>query len=143
MNNAHTAKQRLLEELSRNTYLVLRPSPVEGVGVFAATDIPKGCRDMFSAPDPDEQWIKITKEEWEQLPSHAQFLVGNYCLYDEEHYFVPEQGFKKMDLSYFINHSDTPNIISIDEGNYFEAIRDIRSGEELFLDYGTIVEGEE
>ena len=138
--NKNTKKEQLLQELSGNTYLMLKPSPVEGVGVFAVRNIPKGCRDMFSTPDPAEEWISITKAEWEQLPPHAQFLVTNYCLFDEEHYFVPAQGFKKMDLAYFINHSDTPNIISIEDGNYFEAIRDIAAGEELFLDYGTIVE---
>lgn len=143
MNKDNTAKQRLLEELSQNSYVMLKPSPVEGVGVFAIRDIPKGCRTLFSAPDPAEQWITITQQEWEQLPAPAQFLVTNYCLYDELHYFVPAQGFKKMDLCYFINHSDTPNLISIEEGNYFETTRDIAAGEELFLDYGTIVDDEE
>jgi SET domain-containing protein len=69
--------------------------------------------------------------------------VGNYCLYDETNYFVPAQGFKKMDVSLFLNHSDTPNIISIHDGDYFEAIRDIKVGEELLIDYGGIVDGEE
>jgi SET domain-containing protein len=61
-------------------------------------------------------------------------------LFDEAlNYFVPEQGFKKMDLSLFINHSDTPNIRSVNDGDYFEALREIEAGEELFLDYGEIV----
>jgi len=67
-------------------------------------------------------------------------MVENYCLYDEQmNYFVPEQGFKKMDLSLFINHSDEPNIISVNDGAYFETLREIKSGEELYLDYGEIV----
>jgi SET domain-containing protein len=44
-----------------------------------------------------------------------------------------------MDLSLFINHSDTPNIRSVNDGDYFEALREIEAGEELFLDYGEIV----
>jgi len=134
-------KAELLKELSGNTWVMLKPSPVEGIGVFALQDIPKGCRDMFSKPDPAEAWITVSKEEVEVLPQHAQFLVGNYCLFDADHYFIPARGFKQMDLSLFLNHSPAPNIISINDGDYFEAIRDIKKDEELFVDYGEIVDG--
>ena len=122
---------------------MLKPSPIEGVGVFAVRDIPKGCRQMFGQPDAADEWITIPKKEIEALPNHAQFLVGNYCLYDDENYFVPAHGFKKMDVSLFLNHSDTPNIISINDGDYFETIREIKEGEELLIDYGGIVDDEE
>lgn len=135
-------KEELLQELSNNTWLMLKPSAIEGIGVFALRDITKGCRDMFSKPDDADQWITVSKNEIEVLPPHAQFLVGNYCLYDEQNYFVPARGFKKIDLSLFLNHSDEPNIISINDGDYFEAIRDIKEGEELVIDYGDIVDGE-
>ncbi|MBK6379454.1 MAG: SET domain-containing protein [Chitinophagaceae bacterium] len=135
-------KAELLQELSGNTWVMLKPSPIEGIGVFALRDIPKGCRDMFSKPDDADEWITISKNEMETLPAHAQFLVGNYCLYDEANYFVPAKGFKKIDISLFLNHADEPNIISIDDGDYFEAIRDIKEGEELVIDYGEIVDGE-
>jgi len=138
-----TTKENLLNELTNNTFVMLRPSPVGGVGVFAIREIPKGCRSMFSNPDADEKWIKISRQEMEALPTFAQDIIVNYCLFDEDAYFVPETGFKKMDLSYYLNHSDSPNIISVNEGEYFEATRDIKVNEELFLDYGTIVEGEE
>lgn len=135
-------KAELLHELSGNTWVMLKPSSIEGVGVFAVCNIPKGCRDMFGKPDAPEDWITVPKKEIESLPPHARFLVGNYCLYDEENYFIPAQGFKKMDVSLFLNHSDTPNIISVNEGDYFEASRDIKAGEELLIDYGRIVDGE-
>jgi SET domain-containing protein len=64
-------------------------------------------------------------------------------LFDEKSYFIPEYGFKMVDLVIYLNHSDTPNVISINDGERFEAIRDIAVGEELLVDYGTIVEGEE
>ena len=132
-------KEELLKELQGNTYVMLKPSPIEGIGVFALIDIPKGCRDMFSKPNAADEWMTISKKEVETLPPHAQFIVGNYCLYDEENYFVPGEGFKKIDLSLFINHADEPNIISVNDGDHFEAIRDIKAGEELLVDYGEIV----
>jgi SET domain-containing protein len=136
------SKAALLAELSNNTYVMLQPSPIAGIGVFAIQDIPKGCRDMFSKPDVNDNWITVSKKEVAVLPAHAQFIVGNYCLYDDENYFIPDDGFKKIDVSLFLNHADTPNIISINDGDYFEAIRDIKAGEELLLDYGEIVDGE-
>jgi SET domain-containing protein len=131
-----TSKLDLLNEVINNTYVVLKPSSVAGVGVFALRDIPKGCRDMFSKPNPGDNWIKVPLAEVEKLPEHAKFLIWNYCLFDDENYFVPDYGFKKLELCLFLNHSDTPNLKSIDEGDYFEAIRDIAAGEELFIYYG-------
>ncbi|GAB2814113.1 SET domain-containing protein [Ferruginibacter profundus] len=133
-------KAELLAELTNNTYVMLKPSPIEGVGVFAITDIPKGCRDMFSKPGTDDEWVTVPKTEVDALPPHAQFIVGNYCLYDEDNYFIPGNGFKKIDLSLFLNHADIANIISINDGDYFEAVRDIKAGEELLVDYGEIVD---
>ena len=133
-------KAALLAELSNTTYVMIKPSPIEGIGVFAIRDIPKGCREMFSKEDPTkEEYIKISSAEIDLLPAHSRHLVTTYCLYDADSYFVPECGFKKMDLVNFLNHSDTPNIISINEGQFFEAIRDIKTGEELLVDYGELV----
>ncbi len=136
-------KAELLQELSDNTWVMLKPSSIEGIGVFALRDIAKGCRDMFGKPDDAADWITIPKEEIDALPEHARFLVGNYCLYDEENYFVPAHGFKKIDVSLFLNHADEPNIMSVDDGDYFEAVRDIKAGVELLIDYGKIVDEDE
>ena len=136
-------KEELLYELTGNTWVMIRPSPIEGIGVFALQDIPKGCRSMFSQAIEQEQWIPIAKTDVDKLPAHAKALIENYCLYDDENYFVPDYGFKKMDLVNFLNHSETPNVISINDGEFFEAIRDIKQGEVLVIDYGEIVDGAE
>jgi SET domain-containing protein len=135
-------KQELLNELINETYVMLRPSPIEGIGVFAIRDIPKGTQTMFSKTSPDDKWIKISKEEVQTMPSHVQHVITNYSLYDEENYFVPDHGFKKLDICLFLNHSDHPNVVSVNDGDYFQATRDIKTGEELFIDYGKIVDGE-
>jgi len=135
-------KAELLKELYSNTWVMIKPSLIDGIGVFALQDIPKGSRNMFSKVTEEENWIKVSKTEVAALPAHAKDLIENYCLYDAENYFVPDYGFKKMDLVNFLNHSDFPNIISINEGEFFEAIKDIKKGEELFINYGDIVESE-
>jgi SET domain-containing protein len=136
-------KAALLNELADNTWVMIKPSPIEGIGVFALQDIPKGCSSMFSKANEQEQWIPVSKTEVEKLPAHAKALIENYCLYDDENYFVPDYGFKKMDLVNFLNHSDRPNVISINDGEFFEAVRDIKQGEELVIDYGSIVDDSE
>ena len=135
-------KEELLSDLAGNTWVMIKPSPIDGIGVFALLDIPSGCRSMFSKANEQEQWIPVTKTEVENLPAHAKALIENYCLYDADNYFVPDYGFKKMDLVNFLNHANEPNVISINDGEFFEAIRDIKKGEELFIDYGEIVDVE-
>lgn len=137
------ATEFLLQELIDNTYVRLQPSAVAGIGVFAIRDIPKGCRAMFSKPNAADQWVTLTRAQVQALPDYARALVENFCLFDEAVYYVPQQGFKSIDVSLFLNHADSPNVQSIDDGNYFEALRDIAVGEELFLDYGKIVDSEE
>ena len=138
-----TTKEELLNELTINSYVTLKPSSIAGIGVFAIRDIPKGTRTMFSKPDVNERWITISVHEVLDLPEHVQQLIGNFCLFDKENYFVPDHGFKKIDMSLFLNHADNPNIISLDDGSYFEATRDISADEELLIDYATIVEDSE
>ena len=134
-------KEALLKELQNTTYVMIKPSPLHGIGVFAIKAIPKGTRDLFSQGV--GEWIKLTNAEVEALPKHSRDLVENHCLFDEGHYFVPDYGFKLVDLVIYLNHSDTPNVISINDGEFFEATRDIAEGEELLVDYGTIVDSDE
>lgn len=134
-------KEALIKELQQSTYVMIKPSPLHGIGVFAIRDIPKGTRDIFSQGV--GEWIKLTIAEVEALPKHSRDLVENHCLFDEEHYYVPDYGFKLVDLVIYLNHSETPNIISINEGEFFEATIDIKAGEELLVDYGTIVDCDE
>jgi len=134
-------KETLLNDLMHDTYVMIKPSPLHGIGVFAIRDIPKGTRNIFSKGV--GEWIKLTIAEVEALPKHSKDLVENHCLFDEDYYYVPDYGFKLVDLVIYLNHSDIPNVVSINEGEYFEAITDIEAGEELLVDYGTIVDSEE
>jgi SET domain-containing protein len=134
-------KEELLKELSAETFITLKPSPVHGIGVFALRDIPRGCKTLFSKNV--GEWIKVPITDIEKLPEQSRNLVETYCLYDETHYYLPDYGFKVMDLVNYLNHSSTPNVISVNEGEYFESLRDIREGEELLVNYGEIVDTNE
>jgi SET domain-containing protein len=131
-------KDELLKELMTDTYAMLKPSPVHGIGVFAIRDIPKGCSYIFSKDH--GQWIKVPIAEVEKLPAHSKELVETYCVFDEENYFMPDYGFKVMDMVNYLNHSSVPNIISVNDGEDFEALTDIPAGAELLINYEHIVE---
>ena len=109
--------------------------------MFAIRPIPKGTKNIFSEGMGD--WIQVSKQEVASLPISSKDLIENHCLFDEDHYFIPEYGFKLVDLVIYLNHSDTPNVQSLNDGEQFEALRDIQEGEELLVDYGTIVDSEE
>src|SRR5690349_14734624 len=130
--------QQLLSELRNDTYVMPKASPIHGIGVFAIRDIPKGTRNIFSKGK--GEWIKVPITEVEALPEHKRSLIETYCLFDEENYWVPEYGFKIIDPVIYLNHSSNPNIISINDGEEFEALVDIKEGQELLVNYGHLVE---
>jgi len=134
-------KDILLQQLRSHTYVMIKPSPLHGIGVFAIRPIPKGTKNIFS--EGMGEWIQVSKQEVESLPESSKDLIENHCLFDEDHYFIPEYGFKLVDLVIYLNHSEIPNVRSLNEGEQFEALRDIQEGEELLVDYGTIVDCEE
>lgn len=134
-------KEQLLNELRNDTWVMMKPSPIHGNGVYALRPIPKGQRGLFSKNI--GEWIKVERTEIDLLPKHSRELVETYCLYDDTYYYIPDYGFKVMDIVNFLNHSDSPNIKSIHDGEDFETLREIQEGEELFIDYGEIVESEE
>lgn len=129
-------KDMVLEHLE-DTYLTLKPSPIHGVGVFAIRDIPKGTSPFSIGM---EGYVDLEPTDFESLPSEVKDHVKNYCTKNEGKYNVPIAGFKVVDLVQFLNDSKTPNIKSLDDGVKFEAIRDIKAGEELTIDYDTITE---
>lgn len=134
-------KEELLHELHHQTWVMIKPSPLHGIGVFAMRDIPKGTRGFFSKGIGG--WIELSYAEVEALPAHSKYLIHTYCLFDEEKYYVPDYGFKIMDLSLYLNHSENSNIISINDGEDFETKIAIKAGEELLINYGEIVDSDE
>ena len=134
-------REELLKELSEETFITLKPSPVHGIGVFALRDIPKGCKTLFSRNV--GEWIRVPISDIDQLPDQTRNMVETYCLYDETHYYLPDYGFKVMDLVNYLNHSSSPNVISVNDGEYFESLRVIKEGEELLVNYGEIVDTKE
>lgn len=113
----------------------VRDSKIHGTGVFAEEDIKKGTKILEYLGE------KVSKEEGnkreqEQLKK-AKHGSGQVYLFE-----LDEESDIDGDVPYndarFVNHSCDPNCeVEIKDGHiWFVAIRDIKNGEELSIDYG-------
>lgn len=115
--------------------LAVRESGVHGKGVFALIDIPKG-----------ELILEYTGERitWEEAlrrhphdpsqPDHTFY----FHITDEEVIDGKYEG----NSSKWINHSCAPNVEADDSSGrvFLNALRRIKAGEELFFDYGLVID---
>ncbi len=107
---------------------IIKVSAISGIGVFATHDIPKDTQ-VFIAPS-KPRTAKISDIPKEFLP---------YCVYlNDEECLCPER-FDRMEIGWFLNHSDHPNISRNKDGTVF-AIKDIQAGEEILIDYNQLNE---
>jgi hypothetical protein len=127
-------KKELLEKI-KNTYCRLRASDLEGVGVFAIRDIPAEI-DPFQTGMLN--WVKFQMDELKDLDEGILKLVDDFCVIEEDKsVWIPERGFNGMDISFFVNNSKEPNLKTIDGGETFVTLREIKKGEELTVAYST------
>lgn len=110
--------------------LILKPSEIGGVGVFAASDIPAG-KLVFSQPF-HPRLMKVN-----DIPK--EFL--KFVIYLNEEECLAPQRFDRMEIGWYLNHSDTPNITKIAEHTAVSN-REIKAGEEIFIDYNQLNEPE-
>ena len=113
-------------------FVRLAPSKIHGVGVVAILPIKKGDA-VFGADDSEMVWVKKSKVR--TLPKQIKKLYDDFCVMKNNQYGCPDN-FNNLTLSWFLNHSTKPNIAA-DKNYRFYAIRNIRVGEELTVDYGT------
>ncbi len=109
---------------------ILQPSALGGVGIFATHPIPMGTELFLGAFTPQKMKSKNVPEAFKK-----------YCVYlNDEECFAPER-FDRMEIGWYINHSPEPNIQKI-SGKPIVALRDIKQGEEIFMDYNSFNEPE-
>ncbi|HEX4608062.1 MAG TPA: SET domain-containing protein [Urbifossiella sp.] len=110
----------------------LKPSaiPGAGVGVFATADIPAGTvlRELFA--DDDVRFLSWV--DFAALEAPAE-LKENFPVRYDDGCYLP-QDFNRMSVGWFLNDSRDPNL-GHDPDYVYSALRDIRTGEELLIDY--------
>ena len=115
--------------MRRKPTFILKPSTIEGIGVFAWSHIPKGTLlDLFDGTD----YRVISRRKAGAFP---KTVLETYCVEDSAGYHCPAN-FHRMSVGWYLNHSEQPNAGGTRE-NYY-ALRDIREGEEITIDYTTL-----
>jgi hypothetical protein len=102
------------------------PSPIAGLGLFAATRLPAGCIVWEFTEGVD--W-RIGPTELALFPEPYQSRLRHY-LYQEDSGIYVLCG----DNAKYMNHSDTPNCDD-PEGEHTVTNRVVRASEELTCDY--------
>ncbi len=125
-------KKVLLDHLVQDVFCRLGVSPLHGVGVFAIRPIAKGLNPLRSRVKHRE--IKFTQDEIKVLPPGVRKQIEMFCYYDEDGVMISTMGMNTMDFAIYVNHSKQPNLRMYKDGS-FEALRPIRIGEELTMDY--------
>ena len=126
---------QFIENLRRGVYARLMPSPLGGVGVFAIRDIPAGIN-PFGEDDTDFEKIPLSEIRNDpEIPDAVKKYVEDICAMEGGYIYVPTCGLNNIDPSFFFNHSINPNMKAEDRGEYFTTLREIKSGEELTVDY--------
>jgi SET domain-containing protein len=105
------------------TYLA--PSPIHGLGLFAAGPIGKDTKIWTLNTCVDHV---LTEEQVEALPLVVQKRIKHHT-YVNSHGLIILSG----DGTQYMNHSDSPNIIDYGYGCF--ALRDIQADEELTCNY--------
>lgn len=98
----------------------LRPSPLDGIGVFAVHGIKQDAvLRLFTADDTRDLFIEIPAT----FQKHVVADNPTMCPAD----------FGRMSVGWYLNHSDQPNAT---HSNYvYRALRDIAADEEVTIDY--------
>jgi SET domain-containing protein len=108
-------------------------SSKRGIGLFSDQDILKGT--VVGLNNDNLGIIRYTEKQWEELESNLSeesfkhIKIYTYKNKDDGLYWL------NLDNTRFINHSEDPNIAIM--GDNDTAIKDIKKGEEILIDYTT------
>ena len=126
--------------ISKNIFVKLKPSKVDGVGVFAIRDIPKNTF-LFETWKGDSGYYPIKETELQKLPKDLYRHIKDIFLYSPE---FPNDTNTYIQLTrgchwiyttpyYFVNSNI--NNFNIDKDT-LKTTRNIKQGEEILSNYG-------
>jgi len=111
---------------------ILKPSSINGVGVFILHDIA------------EDTYLELFREDFQEelrdeadVPEELQGL----CLNHESGKLLCPKFFNRLDIGNYVNHSNDSNM-RYESGKGYFAKRDIKAGEELLADYRELPEPE-
>ena len=122
-------KTRRIIPKIKNNLVTIKKSKIEGLGVFALVDIPKGTKiaDYYGK----EMTLKNFKQKYGEYKHNS---LNTYRMKRINRIIVAKiEPYKSRNLTNYINESKTPNCILKKRALY--ALNNIKKGEELTLLY--------
>ena len=117
-------------------YTRLKPSDIHGVGVFAILDIPK---DTYIFNGDNSKMVWVDKSVIDEQDEEIKKLYDDFCIIKGNKYYCIDS-FNNLNVGWYLNESkDDPNV-GCDDNYEFYALRDIKKGEELTMDYSSFCE---
>lgn len=119
-----------IELLNEIVKIRLKPSPIQGVGVFTMRDVKKGEK-LYTDVIPHQ--FDLPYKKFKKLDKEIQgILLEHFPLILKGSHFL----YPVTKMSAYLNHSDTPNY----DAKKDECLRKIKAGEEVTEDY-RLIEG--
>jgi FRG domain len=115
----------------------LRPSHIAKgeIGVFAIRNIKKGTR-LF--PGENEEMLWVEKSSVQKAPTEIRKLYEDFAVIRGDRFGCPPS-FDRLTMAWYLNEpkkGTAPNV-RCNEHYDFSTLRDVKSGEELTVDYST------
>ena len=108
--------------------VILKPSPIHGLGIFAVRDLRAGmCVWIFRDPPDYRISISNLRDETDEVIAHAKYV--GYHTPGTDYYEVPGE------QAMFMNHSRHNQNLRVESNGDMVVIRDIPAGTELTCNY--------
>lgn len=124
---------KLLDYLKNEIWFRAKPSSINGVGLFAIRDIPKGTNILKEFDGEGKTLFSIRKDEMLDIHPNVIKLWKDYWQNNsvyQEIYLPPN--YKQVQV-YYINHADNPSGQLV--GTTLITNKDIKEGDEIFINY--------
>jgi len=127
----------MLNKLNK-IYFEVAPSKITGVGLIAIRDIPKGTF-LFKATNPEVKYYTYKYLRDNGIPLSVIKMIKKYFANDKKGIELPIDFYDDtfLQIVFYINHSNNPNVKHIDSSNSYVTKRKIKKNEELTINYNT------
>jgi SET domain-containing protein len=140
-----TDKDKLIKHLENDIYCRLAPSSISGIGVIAIKTIPINTDPFKTLSSHKDKVVQLLENDISHLDKNVHKILADFFGNNDRStgkkrviYDVLSSGPNNINISFYLNHSDEPNISIIDTNNIYLSFisnREIKVGEELTIDY--------
>ena len=131
----------MLHNLRNDVYCRIGRSNIAGVGVIAIRPIAKGVN-PFKTGIKSKEIVAVADKDVKKLPTAVKAMINDFFYKEPDgNWYIPKGGPNNLDITYYINHSNKPNLDIIDSPSddmlMFKTNRPIKTGEELTISYAS------